>query len=90
MQARKQWTIDSNLEVVTQEGLDKPLHDFWRVSLTDSHLQKERDVLLIKKKKRKIRNLRTSDERLEERLEATAVGSQNAGFSSFFRDKLLT
>ena len=75
MQARKQWTIDSNLEVVTQEGLDKPLHDFWRVSLTDSHLQKERDVLLIKNEEAEIRNLGTSDECLEERLEAKAVGS---------------
>ena len=50
------------------KGVSKPLHDFWRVSLTDSHFQKQRDVLLIKK--RKISNLGT----LEERLEATAVG----------------
>ena len=33
-----QWSIDSNLEVVTQKGLDKPLHNFWRVSLTDSQI----------------------------------------------------
>ena len=26
-----QWTIDSNLEVVTQEGLDQPFYDFQRV-----------------------------------------------------------
>ena len=63
-----QWTIDSNLEVVKQEGLDKPLPDFRRVSLTDSHFQKEGDILLIKK--RKVSNFGT----LEERLEATAVG----------------
>ena len=71
-----QWTIDSNLEVVTQEGLDKPFYDF----------QKEGDVLLITKEE--FWDFRRTFGRTFGSNSCGVIACRI--FESSFRDKLLT